>query len=104
MHLERLVEMEYVVAHRGRGRGSTFLYELAWFADTTTKASWRGDDGVLSGGRPANLERKNGEENQGLRDDAVELAGGSGEARYRRRVNGTTYAKGPVKTAASVEA
>ncbi|NRA35144.1 MAG: hypothetical protein HRU17_17585, partial [Polyangiaceae bacterium] len=98
VHLERLVEMEYVVAHRGRGRGSTFLYELAWFADTTTKASWRGGDGVLSGGRPANLDRKNGEENQGLRDDAVELAGGSGEARYRRRVNGTTYAKGPIKT------
>ena len=28
-HLDRLVELEYVLAHRG-GRGQSFVYELLW--------------------------------------------------------------------------
>jgi hypothetical protein len=42
VHLRRLVEMEYLLAHRG-GRGQTFVYELCYVAG--------GDDGrpVLQG-------------------------------------------------------
>ena len=42
MHLDRLVEMEYVITHRG-GRGQTFVYEYA--------ANLAGQDGRLAGSK-----------------------------------------------------
>jgi DNA primase len=45
VHLERLVEMEYVIAHGSRGRGSQYLYELAWFAELEVLSS-KLDDGL----------------------------------------------------------
>ena len=35
VHLARLVEMEYLLAHRG-GRGQSFVYELVYDGGTTT--------------------------------------------------------------------
>ena len=36
-HLDRLVEMEYVLVHRG-GRGQSFVYELLWDSSTENGA------------------------------------------------------------------
>ncbi|NRA34978.1 MAG: hypothetical protein HRU17_16750 [Polyangiaceae bacterium] len=99
VHLERLVEMEYVVAHRERGRGQQWLYELAWTEDTATKRLLRGFGGVVAGGTPATKNSSEPEANQAVASPADDSGGVNGEARYRRRVNGTSYAKGPVKTA-----
>jgi DNA primase catalytic core len=72
VHLDRLVELEYVVAHRGQS-GQSFAYELVYdgkaddggphlpglvdveaLAGTSTTATWRGSKGELAGGlRPA---------------------------------------------------
>jgi hypothetical protein len=70
IHLDRLVELEYVAVHRGSaGGGPGFVYELlydgagddgtphlpglidaaALGADASTTASWRGDGGPLAG-------------------------------------------------------
>jgi hypothetical protein len=69
VHLERLVEMEYVVPHRaGPGRGHAVFYELSWTASSTTQSwrgfegSWRGVDGELAGTAPSTeSSRKPGE-------------------------------------------
>jgi len=60
VHLERLVEMEYVVPHRaGPGRGHAVFYELGWTASCATSSwrgfgrSWRGDGGELTGAAPS---------------------------------------------------
>jgi hypothetical protein len=71
IHLERLLELEYVVAHRG-ARGQSYVYELAWAGEgadgapflmglidvavaehehPTTTASWRGSAGENTGAR-----------------------------------------------------
>jgi hypothetical protein len=72
VHLDRLVELEYVVVHRG-ANGQSFVYELAYegkaddggphlpglvdveaLADARTTSTFRGSTGQLSGGlRPA---------------------------------------------------
>lgn len=76
LHLDRLVQMEYVLAHSGRN-GQRFVYELVFDGDgataapqlpglidvatlptttasTTTTATWRGETADLAGGlRPA---------------------------------------------------
>jgi hypothetical protein len=68
IHLDRLVELEYVTAHRG-GRGHGFVYELSYdghgkdgrtfliglaaiesLAPATTTETWRGEPGHLAGG------------------------------------------------------
>src|SRR5690606_20537388 len=68
IHLDRLVELEYVAVHRG-GRGQGFVYELCYdgqgkdgrpflvglapvesLADVATAKSWRGQKGDLAGG------------------------------------------------------
>jgi DNA primase len=82
VHLERLLAMEYLIAHRG-GRGQSYVYELLFDGDTTastphlpglidmaelppasgTTASCRGGDGELSG----SLRPQNGAKSAGLR-------------------------------------
>ncbi len=82
VHLERLVEMEYLLVHRG-GRGQGFSYELlfdgravagerfiAGLVDvgeldetTTTTPTWRGSEGELAGG----VRGENGPETGRLR-------------------------------------
>src|SRR5690606_12490543 len=72
IHLDRLVELEYVAVHRG-GRGQGFVYELVYdgqgkdgrpfmiglapiesLADRATAKTWRGRGGEMAGGsRPA---------------------------------------------------
>lgn len=67
IHLDRLVEMEYLLVHRGC-RGANFVYELVYrdtgrsglfmpglidvaaLGNTATTASWRGADPELAGG------------------------------------------------------
>jgi hypothetical protein len=104
VHLERLVEMEYVIAHGSRGRGSQYLYELAWFAEleaTSTTGSWRGDDGVLAGGAPSTSNGDKASSHRGVAAESAEVGGGDSGARYRRSdhrgVNGASYGKGRAK-------
>ena len=101
VHLERLVEMEYLVPHGSRGRGSQYLYELAWFSEAessmSTTASWRGDDGGLAGGAPPTKSGQQATKNQGVAAKAPEVGGGNGGGRYRRGVNGTSYNNGRAK-------
>jgi hypothetical protein len=104
VHLERLVEMEYVIAHGSRGRGSQYLYELAWFAaaePTSTTGSWRGDDGGLAGGAPSTSNGNKASNHRGVAAESPEVGGGDGGARYRRSdhrgVNGASYGKGRAK-------
>ena len=70
LHLDRLVEMEYLLVHRG-GRGASFVYELTYQGEgqdgapflpglmepeaTATTVTWRGEEGHLAGAlRPHN--------------------------------------------------
>ncbi|MCP4040358.1 MAG: DNA primase, partial [Gammaproteobacteria bacterium] len=79
VHLARLIEMEYLLMHRG-GRGQSYVYELLYDGETSdsrlhlsglietgtlnstlTTKSWRGDEGELAGSlRPHNGSKTGG--------------------------------------------
>lgn len=111
VHLERLVEMEFLLAHGSRGRGSQQLYELAWYAEpessTDTTASWRGDDGGLAGRTPSTSSSDKASHNQDLAAESAEVGGAAGGTRYRRRVvegvNGASHVKLAKTQAAAVQ-
>jgi len=130
VHLDRLLAMEYLIAHRG-GRGQSYVYELLFDGDTaaavphlpglidaadlsgasSTTASCRGGEGPLSG----SLRPQNGVKTAGLRtasmaananakavtiDDADEAA----EIARSGTVNGKSCRNAPAATAFSLAA
>jgi len=130
VHLERLLAMEYLIAHRG-GRGQRYVYELVFDGDTaatvphlpglidvaelssasTTTASSRGSEGGLSG----SLRSQNGAKTAGLRTvssavkaNAGHVSSDSADAREEiapfGTVNGKSCRSTPAATAFSLAA
>jgi DNA primase catalytic core len=115
VHLERLVELEYVVVHRGQN-GQSYVYELVYdgktdaggphlaglvdveaLADAGTTATWRGSKGDLAGtlrppgGQLAGTVRGGDEAAVSDGETASDAGDGAKRAHRGRGANGRSY-------------